>query len=100
MLNPSWPSTGTSRAAVVKVTRGIKMPSTLARRDLRADRHAFTLVEMLVSIVALTLFVLMVSRLVNSASIVTTIGNKHMDADSQARSVLDRMAVDIARMVK
>lgn len=55
---------------------------------------------MLVSIVALTLFVLMVSRLVNSASTITTIGNKHMDADSQARSVLDRMAVDIAQMVK
>ncbi len=88
------------------------MPGTLAGRDLRADRHAFTLaqprgrksaftlVEMLVSIVALTAFILIVNRLVNSASIVTTVGNKHMDADNQARSVLDRMAVDIAQMVK
>src|SRR3984893_11559608 len=61
---------------------------------------AFTLVEMLLSIVALTLFVLMVSRLVKSASTITTMGNKHMGADSQARSVLDRMAVDFAQMVK
>jgi len=70
------------------------------RRFFRHDRRAFTLVEMLVSIVALTAFVLMVSRLVNSASTITTIGNKHMDVDSQARSVLDRMAVDFSQMVK
>jgi hypothetical protein len=55
---------------------------------------------MLVSIVALTAFILIVSQLVKSASTITTIGNKHMDADSQARSVLDRMAVDFAQMVK
>jgi len=76
------------------------MPGTLARRDLRADRHAFTLVEMMVAIAVLALFILMVTRLVNSARIVTTIGNQHMDADSQARSVLDRMAVDFSQMVK
>jgi Prokaryotic N-terminal methylation motif len=69
-------------------------------RFFRHHRGGFTLVEMLVSILALTLFVLMVTRLVNSASTITTIGNKHMGADSQARSVLDRMAVDIAQMVK
>ncbi len=88
-LKPLWASTGT------------KMPiTTLARGELRADQHAFTLVEMLVSILALVLFILVVTRLVNSASTITTIGNKHMDADSQGRSVLDRMAVDVAQMVK
>jgi prepilin-type N-terminal cleavage/methylation domain-containing protein len=76
------------------------MPGTLARRDLRAHQRAFTLLEMLVSIVALTLFILIVTRLVNSMSTITTIGSKHMDADSQARSVLDRMAVDFGRIVK
>ena len=55
---------------MVKGKTAIKMPGTLPRRDLRADRHAFTLVEMLVSIIALTLFVLMVARLVKSASTV------------------------------
>jgi type II secretory pathway pseudopilin PulG len=69
-------------------------------RFFRHHRRAFTLVEMLVSIVALTAFVLIVTRLVNSASTITTIGNKHMGADSQARSLLDRMAVDFAQMVK
>src|ERR1700730_1424850 len=78
----------------------IKKRSAFVRRFLRHDRRGFTLVEMLVSILALTLFVLMVSRLVNSASTITTIGNKHMDADSQARSMLDRMAVDVSQIVK
>lgn len=61
---------------------------------------AFTLVELLVSIALLTLLVLLMSRLFNSAASVTTAGNKHMDADAQARGVLDRMAVDFAQMVK
>jgi hypothetical protein len=66
----------------------------------RPHRGAFTLVEMLVSIVVLVLFILIVTKLVNSASTITTIGNKHMGADSEGRSVLDRMAVDIAQTVK
>src|ERR1700730_3694052 len=69
-------------------------------RFFRRRRGAFTLVEVLVSIVALTAFILMVSRLVNSASTITTLGNKHMDADSEGRSVLDRMAVDFSQIVK
>jgi prepilin-type N-terminal cleavage/methylation domain-containing protein len=76
------------------------MPGKLARRDLRADRRAFTLVEMLVSIAVLTLFVLIMSQLLNSEATITTLGNKRMDADSQGRSVLDRMAVDFGQMVK
>src|SRR6185369_16219284 len=34
------------------------------------------------------------------AATVTTLGQKRMDADSQAREVLDRMAIDLAQMVK
>jgi prepilin-type N-terminal cleavage/methylation domain-containing protein len=61
---------------------------------------AFTLVEMLVSITVLTLIVLLVSRLFSSASALTTSGNKRMDVDGQVRPLLDRIAVDLAQMIK
>ena len=67
---------------------------------MRRSNHGFTLVELMVSIVVLALLVLFVSSLVNSAATITTLGNKQMDADSQARQLLDRMAVDFAQMVK
>jgi type II secretory pathway component PulJ len=63
-------------------------------------RGAFTLPELLVSIAALTLVILLVTSLLNSATIITTMGNKHMDADNQARAVLDRMAGDFSQIVK
>jgi type II secretion system protein J len=67
---------------------------------MRRSNHGFTLAELLVSIVVLVLLVLFVTRLVNSAATITTLGNKRMDADSQARQLLDRMAIDFAQMVK
>ncbi len=67
---------------------------------VRKSNEGFTLVEMLVSITVLTLIVLLVSRLFNSASALTTSGNKRMDVDGQARPLLDRIAVDFAQMVK
>ena len=76
------------------------MPGKLARRNLRAHRHAFTLVEMLVSMAVLTLFLLVLAQLLNSATTITTRGNKLMNGDSQGRSVLDRMAVDFGQMMK
>jgi hypothetical protein len=48
----------------------------------------------------LVLLVLLTTQLINSAATVTTLGHKLMDADSQAREVFDRMAVDFAQMVK
>ena len=39
-------------------------------------------------------------QLLNSAATITTLGHKQMDADSQARQLLDRMAIDFAQMVK
>lgn len=60
----------------------------------------FTLVEMLLSVTVLALIVLLVSRLFNQASALTTSGNKRMDVDSEARPFLNRFAVDIAQMVK
>jgi Type II secretory pathway, component PulJ len=65
-------------------------------------RHAcaFTLGELLVSVSVLVLLVLLASQLLNSAATITSLGHKKMDADSQARQVLDRMAVDFAQMIK
>jgi type II secretion system protein J len=60
----------------------------------------FTLVELLVSVGVLVLLVLLATQLLNSAATITTLGHKQMDADSEARQVLDRMALDFAQMVK
>ena len=46
------------------------------------------------------LLVLAFTQLLNSAANVTTLGHKQMDADSQARQLLDRMAIDFAQLVK
>jgi prepilin-type N-terminal cleavage/methylation domain-containing protein len=67
---------------------------------MRKTDQAFTLVEMLISISILALLVLFVTQLFNSATIVTMSGNKRMDSDSEARPLLDRMALDFAQMVK
>jgi prepilin-type N-terminal cleavage/methylation domain-containing protein len=62
--------------------------------------RGFTLTELLVTISVLVLVVLVFTQLLNSAGTVTTLGNKRMDADSQARQLLDRMAIDFDQMLK
>jgi type II secretory pathway pseudopilin PulG len=66
----------------------------------RKRNEAFTLVEMLVAFAVLAIIVVFVTRLFNTATRVTTTGNKHMDADAQARLLLDRMAIDFWQMIK
>jgi hypothetical protein len=44
--------------------------------------------------------VLMLTALMDSASLTVTAGNRHLAADDQARQVFDRMQVDFARMLK
>ena len=66
----------------------------------RNSTGGFTLVEVLVSIVVLGLMMVGVAQMMNSALSATLGGYKHMDADTQARMVLDRMAFDISRMTK
>ena len=66
----------------------------------RGYEGAFTLAELLVSIGVLVLLILLATQLLNSAATITTLGHKQMDADSQARQLLDRMAIDFAEMVK
>ncbi len=55
---------------------------------------------MLVAVAVLTLLILLFARFLNSASAITTLGTKRMDADSSARPLLDRMGVDFSQMVK
>jgi hypothetical protein len=66
----------------------------------RGRSRGFTLSELLVTVGVLVLLVLLFTQLLNSAATITTLGHKQMDADSQARQLLDRMAIDFAQMVK
>jgi len=63
-------------------------------------RKAFTLLELLVSVAVLAMLLVLILQLFNSAASVTGMGNKHMDADAQARALLDRLAIDFGSMVK
>jgi prepilin-type N-terminal cleavage/methylation domain-containing protein len=69
-----------------------------------AKQHArsrgFTLAELLVTIGVLVVLMLLFTQLFNNAATVTTLGHKQMDADSGARELLDRMAIDVMQMVK
>jgi Tfp pilus assembly protein PilV len=60
----------------------------------------FTLIEILVSFTVLGLIMVGVAQMMNSALSATIGGYKHMDADTQARMVLDRMAYDISKITK
>src|SRR6266536_3996076 len=66
----------------------------------QASCRAFTLVEMLISIVMLALLILLVTQVVNTAATVVRPANKHIDTYTRARTVLDRMALDFGKMLK
>ena len=83
----------------VRTTILSRMPATRLPLLLRRAA-AFTLAELLVTIGVLVLLVLLFTQFLNTAATVTTLGHKQMDADSQARQLLDRMAIDFAQMVK
>ena len=63
-------------------------------------RGGFTIMELLVSLLVLAIIILMVAQLMNDAAATARTGTKHIDTDTQARIVLDRMAVDFAKMLK
>jgi len=73
----------------------MKMSRVLSRRFA-----AFTLVEILVSMAVLVLLLTLILQIINGAATVTAMGNKSMDADAQARALLDRMDIDIAAMIR
>ena len=82
------------------VSAGI-LPTCLRPHFARSCRiAAFTLAELLVTVVVLVLLVLLFTQLLDSAATITSLGHKQMDADAQARQLLDRMAIDFAQMVK
>src|SRR5215468_1785582 len=92
---------GNSAAAEATVPVAIPGKVQPARLPLhRRGRAAFTLAELLVSLGVLVLLVFLAAQLINSATAVAILGHKRMDADSEARQVLDRMAIDFAQMVK
>src|SRR4029450_1986367 len=67
---------------------------------LRRKAGGFPLAELLVSVFVLVIILLIVAQLMTNATAVTRTGNKHIDTDTQARTVFDRMALDFAQMVK
>jgi Type II secretory pathway, component PulJ len=71
--------------------------TTIKSRQLQ---WAFTLAELLVSTGVLVLLVLLLSQLLNTTATTVRPGNKHIDTDTEARTVFDRMAVDFAQMLK
>jgi prepilin-type N-terminal cleavage/methylation domain-containing protein len=62
--------------------------------------QGFTLTEMLLATAMLALIVVFVSRLFSSAVSITTTGTKPIDCDLQARQLFDRLAIDLAQMIK
>src|SRR5881296_4665403 len=68
--------------------------------SVRVTRGGFTLTELLVSIVVLIIITLMLTQLMTTSSAITRTAHKHIDTDTQARVVFDRMALDFAQMLK
>lgn len=60
----------------------------------------FTLLEVTVGTVVLALLTLLIGQLFNGASAVSGLGTRRMDADTQARAVIDRMTIDFAQMIR
>ena len=83
----------TDLSAVAFCDGGFTLPK---QRDPEGVR-GFTLAELLVTMSVLALLVFLFTQLLNSAATIMTFGNKRMDADSQARQLLDRMAIDFAK---
>jgi hypothetical protein len=62
-------------------------------------RQAFTIVEMLVSTSILTLLVVFINQMVNSAAKTTSSSGKHIDSDNQARLIFAKMGADFAAIL-
>lgn len=78
----------------------MRQTTTTKRDNLPVGAAGFTLAELLVSVGVLVVLVLFFGQLLKSTATITTLGHEQMDADSQARQLLDRMAVDFAQMIK
>lgn len=65
-----------------------------------ARRRAFTLVELLVAMAVLLILVAATAQMTSGVSSIVNHGEGHLDADEQARALLDRMALDFGAMVR
>jgi len=72
----------------------------MKKRGTGRARDGFTLVELLVAMAVGLIMLVALVELMSSAIAATNGGNRHMDADTEARWVLDRIGSDIARMTK
>src|SRR5436190_11660926 len=61
---------------------------------------AFTLLELLFSIAFLRLLIVLVARIMSSATLATSQSTKQMDSNSQVRLIFERMANDFAGIIK
>jgi hypothetical protein len=66
----------------------------------RSPDGGFTLAELLVSVFVLVIMIFTFAQVMTTATAVSRTGNKHIDTDTQARTVFDRMALDLAQMLK
>jgi len=76
------------------------LPNRPGKRAVRAGGFAFTLLELLASIAAFILLVLFIAQLVTNVISATSATKRRLDADDQARLVLDRVGEDLSAMVK
>jgi hypothetical protein len=91
-----------THVALQRSTEGGLRPASLLTNTVEVALHegGFTLAELLVSIAALVLLVFLFPQLLSSGATIMTLGTKVMDADSQARQLLDRMSIDFDQMLK
>jgi hypothetical protein len=86
--------------STAQATRPREASSWQARLPPHRRITGFTLAELLVTVGVLALLVLLFTQLINSTASITALGHKQIDADSQARQLLDRMNIDFAQLVK
>lgn len=70
-----------------------------SRHPISQTRHGFSIGEWLAAMAILTLLITLATELCNHARRVALLENQHLDADAQARAVLDRMSIDFAHLV-
>jgi hypothetical protein len=76
------------------------MKKRVSHHDSQRIYGAFSLIEILVAVSVVTIMVFILGQLMGHATAVTQASGKHIDTDTQARTVLDRIAVDFAQMLK
>lgn len=77
-----------------------RFPAAKKGRASAIAQAAFTILELLVAMTILAIIVGLIARVTSDASRSITGGEKRLDADSEARVVLDRIGMDLARMPK